>query len=77
MDEGDQQIKKTKKQGRSNGLIQGHLTHARDVLFAFGVRCAIQAHDGYNRFILGSRRGLLLNFRVFLVVLYLTYEALK
>lgn len=79
MDEGDSEKnnKEIRKQREQNDALQRYITNVSNVLSTFGVRCVVQANDGYNRLVLGSRRGLLLNFRLFLVVLYCTYEAFK
>lgn len=79
MDEGDSEKnnKEIRKQREQIGALPRYIFDVSDVLSTFGVRCAIQTYDGYNRLILGSRRGLLLNFRLLLVVLYLAYETIK
>ena len=79
MDEGDSEKnnQKIRKQREQNDALSRYIAYASDVLSTFGVRCVVQANDGYNRLVLGSRRGVLLNFRLFLVVLYLAYEAIK
>jgi len=79
MDDGDSEKnnQKIRKQREQIGALQRYIFNASDVLSTFGVRCIVQANDGYNRLVLGSRRGLLLNFRLFLVFLYFTYEAIK
>ena len=79
MDEGDSEKnnKEIRKQGEQIGALSRYIFNVGNVLSTFGVRCVVQANDGYNRLILGSRRGLLLNFRLFLVVLYCVYEAFK
>ena len=58
-------------------VLQGFIANVSNVLSTSWVRCTIQADDGVDRFVLGCRRYLLLNFRIFLVVLYITYETLK
>ena len=79
MDDGDSEKnnKEIRKQREQNDALQRYITNVSNVLSTFGVRCVVQANDGYNRLVLGSRRGLLLNFRLFLVVLYCAYEAIK
>jgi hypothetical protein len=79
MDDGDSEKnnQKIRKQREQIGALQRYIFNVGDVLSTIGVRCVVQANDGYNRLVLGSRRGLLLNFRLFLVVLYLTYETFK
>jgi hypothetical protein len=79
MDDGDSEKnnKKIRKQREQIGALSRYIFNVGDVLSTIGVRCVVQANDGYNRLVLGSRRGLLLNFRLFLVVLYLAYETFK
>jgi len=79
MDDGDSEKnnKEIRKQREQIRALSRYITNVSNVLSTFGVRCVVQANDGYNRLILGSRRGLLLNFRLFLVVLYLAYETFK
>ena len=77
MDPDDEQNQKFKEQGKETGPIQRYITNVSDVLSTTWLRCTIQANDGTDRFVLGSRRYLLLNFRMFLVVLYIAYEAFK
>ena len=77
MDPDGEQIKKIKRQKQKTSFLQRYITNVSDVLSTAWLRCTIQANDGTDRFVLGSRRYLLLNFRLFLVVLYITYEILK
>lgn len=77
MDDGDEQTQKTKKQGEQIGVIQRYLANVSNVLSPIWVRRTVQAHNGPERFLLGCRCSLLLHFRVFLVVVYLTYEIFK
>jgi len=79
MDDGDSEKnnQKIRKQREQITALQRYIFNVGNVLSTFGVRCVIQANDGYNRLVLGSRRGLLLNFRVFLVILYFAYETFK
>lgn len=66
---------KTDKQ--ENNCFKRYFTNVSDVLSTTGLRCTIQTNDGTDRFVLGCRRYLLLNFRVFLVILYITYTTFK
>ena len=75
--DGDKQIKISKREKQKNNFLQRYITNVSDVLSTTWLRCTIQTNDGTDRFVLGSRRYLLLNFRLFLVILYLTYEVLK
>ena len=77
MDPDGEQIKKVKRQTQKTSAIQGYISNVSNVLSAPWVRCTIQADDGSDRFVLGCRRYLLLNFRMFLVILYITYETFK
>ena len=77
MDPDDEQNQKIKRQKQEINVLQRYISNVGDVLSTSWIRCTIQADDGSDRFVLGSRRYLLLNFRMFLVVLYLAYETLK
>jgi hypothetical protein len=75
--DGDKKNKNIKGKAKKITLLQRYISDVGNVLSASWVRCIVQAYDGYNRLILGSRRGVLLNFRLFLVGLYITYQAIK
>jgi len=79
MDEGGSQKnnRKITEESDSYSIVSRFISDVSDVFSTFGVRCAVQIYDGYNRLLLGSRRGLLLNFRLILVSLYITYEICK
>ncbi len=77
MDPDGEQNQKIKRQKQEISILQRYISNVSDVLSTSWIRCTIQADDGSDRFVLGSRRYLLLNFRMFLVVLYLAYETLK
>ena len=77
MDPDGEQNQKIKKQGQEVNFLQRYISNVSDVLSTSWIRCTIQADDGSDRFVLGSRRYLLLNFRMFLVILYITYETFK
>ena len=77
MDPDGEQNQKIKKQRQEINVLQRYISNVGNVLSTSWVRCTIQADDGVDRFVLGSRRYLLLNFRIFLVVLYITHETLK
>ncbi len=77
MDPDGEQNKKIKRQKQKTSVLQRYVSNVSDVLSASGLRCTIQTNDGSDRFVLGSRRYLLLNFRVFLVIVYITYQILK
>ena len=78
MNEGDSKENKQIKETRTpNIILQRYLANVSNVLSAIGLRCTVPNDDGTNRFILGCRCHLLLNFRLFLVGLYISYEILK
>jgi len=78
MNDGDsKKNKQIKGKGASLDALQRYITNVSDVLSTTWLRCTIQANDGTDRFVLGSRRYLLLNFRLFLVGVYISYEILK
>jgi hypothetical protein len=78
MDDGDsKKNKQIKGKGTSFDVLQRYLVNVSDVLSTTWLRCTIQTNDGTDRFVLGSRRYLLLNFRLFLVGVYISYEILK
>jgi hypothetical protein len=79
MDEGDSEKnnKEIRKQREQIDALSRYIIDACNVFSTFWVRCTIQAIDGYNRLILGSRRGILLNFRLFLVGVYIAYQTFK
>jgi len=78
MNDGDsKKTKQIKGKGASFASLQGYLVNVSDVLSTTWLRCTIQTNDGTDRFVLGSRRYLLLNFRLFLVGVYISYEIFK
>ncbi len=79
MDDGDSEKnnQKIRKQREQIDALSRYIIDAGNVFSTFGVRCTVQAIDGYNRLILGSRRGLLLNFRLLLVGIYIVYQTFK
>lgn len=78
MDEDDsEQNQKIKKQGQKINVLQRYISNVSDVLSPIWVRRFIQVDDGGNWIILGCRYNFLLNFRMFLVIVYLAYETFK
>lgn len=77
MDPDGEQNQKIKRQKQEINVLQRYISNVSDVLSTSWIRCTIQADDGTDRFVLGSRRYLLLNFRLFLVILYITFETFK
>jgi hypothetical protein len=72
-----EQNQKIKRQKHEINFLQRYISNVSDVLSTSWIRCTVQDDDGSDRFVLGSRRYLLLNFRMFLVILYITYETFK
>ena len=78
MDEDDsEKNQQTKKQKPSSNFLQRYLTNVSDVLSPIWVRRIIQIDNGREWFILGSRYRFLFHFRMFLVILYITYSTFK
>lgn len=78
MDEDDsEENKQIKEQRPQINFLQRYITNVSDVLSPIWVRRFIQVNNGFEWFILGSRYRFLFNFRMFLVILYLTYETFK
>ena len=77
MDPDDEQNQKFKEQGKKTGPIQRYIANVSDVLSPIWLRCFIQINNGHEWFILGSRYRFLFYSRLFLVVLYSSYEVLK
>ena len=78
MDDGDSKnSKQIKKQRFKIEFIQRYISNVSDVLSPIWIRCAFQVNNGSEWFILGSRYRFLFHFRLFLVILYITYTTLK
>ena len=78
MDDGDSKnCKQIKNKGFKIEFIQRYISNVSDVLSPIWVRRFIQVNNGYEWFILGSRYRFLFHFRMFLVILYITYETFK
>jgi len=58
-------------------FIQRYIANVGNVLSPIWLRRPIQIDNGYKWFVLGSRFRFLFYFRMFLVVLYISYEILK
>jgi len=69
--------KKIKNKRFKVEFIQRYITNVSDVLSSVWIRRFIQVNNGYEWFILGSRYRFLFHFRMFLVILYITYTTLK
>lgn len=78
MDDGDSKNNQEAKRKREKtNPLQRYLAYVSDVFSSVWVRRTFQANNGSERFILGCRCSFLFNFRLLLVVIYLTYEAFK
>ncbi len=76
-DDDSEKNKQIKKQKSQTNFLQRYISNVSNVLSPIWLRRVIQINDGNNWFVLGSRYYFLFNFRVFLVVVYLTYEIFK
>jgi hypothetical protein len=75
--DGDKENQQTKRQNQPSNFLQRYVSNVSDVLSPIWLRRIIQVNNGREWFILGSRYRFLFNFRVFLVILYITYETFK
>jgi len=78
MDDSDSKnktIKTIKKE--ASGILQRFIFDASYVFPASWLRRSIQTNYGPDRILLGRGRRFLFNFRLFLVVLYITIEIFK
>jgi hypothetical protein len=75
--DGEKNTALSENENDTDCFLQGYVTNVGDVLPAFWLRRLIQAYNGPVGFVLGCRYSFLFNFRIFLVVLYITYEILK
>lgn len=73
----DQKNKNTKGKKQKVGIIQRYISNVGDVLSPIWLRRIVQINDGFEWFVLGSRYNFLLHLRLFLVILYFTYETFK
>jgi hypothetical protein len=77
MDPDDEQNQKIKRQTQKVSAIQRYISNVSNVLSPIWVRRSVQINNGSEWFLLGSRYRFLFYFRLFLVVLYISYEVLK
>ena len=75
--DGDKKNKISKREKQKVNFLQRYISNVSDVLSPIWVRRIIQVNNGFEWFILGSRYRFLFNFRMFLVILYITYETFK
>ncbi len=72
-----EQNKNIKRKRKKTNFLQRYVAYVGDVLSPIWIRRIIQINNGFNWFILGSRYRFLFYFRMFLVILYITYETFK
>ena len=78
MDDGDSKNStKVKKEGIKIGFLQRYVSNVGDVLSPIWLRRTIQINNGFEWFVLGSRYRFLFYFRLFLVVLYFSFQIFK
>jgi hypothetical protein len=78
MDDGDSKNnQEVKRERKKVNTLQRYFSYVSNVFSSVWVRRPIQTDNGSKWFVLGCRCSLLFNFRMFLVVVYLTYEAFK
>ena len=77
MDPDGEQNQKIKRQKQEINFLQRYISNVGNVLSPIWLRRPIQINNGYKWFVLGSRFHFLFYFRMFLVVLYISYEILK
>jgi hypothetical protein len=77
MSDGDTKTETTKNKRNQTSICERCIVAFSHVLPSIWVRCTIQADNGLERFVLDSRRRLLLNFRLFLVIVYIAYTLFK
>jgi hypothetical protein len=76
--DGDKQNKRQiLSKRKETNFIQRYVANVGNVLSPIWLRRPIQINNGYKWFVLGSRFHFLFYFRMFLVVLYISYEVLK
>ena len=75
--DGDRKNQTIKRKRKKTSAIQRFIADVSNVLSPVWLRCSIQTDNGFERVLLGSRRRFLFNFRLFLVIVYITYTLLK
>ena len=68
---------KIQGKGKKTSLLQRYISNVSYVLSPIWLRRIVQVNNGSEWFILGSRYCFLFNFRLLLVVIYLTYETFR
>jgi len=83
MDDGDSKTHSQKNNSQiqrkreQTSFLQRYIANVSHVLSPIWVRRLIQVNNGFEWFVLGCRYRFLFNFRLFLVVVYISYEVLK
>ena len=68
---------KIQGKGKKTGPLQRYIFNVSDVLSPVWLRRIVQVNNGFEWFVLGSRYNFLFNFRLLLVIVYLTYETFR
>jgi hypothetical protein len=77
MDPDGEQNQKIKIQRQKTSFVQRYISNVSDVLSPIWIRRPFQINNGFEWFVLGSRYRFLFYFRLFLVVLYISYQTFK
>ena len=75
--DGDKKNKISKREKQKNNFLQRYISNVSDVLSPVWLRRIVQINNGFEWFVLGSRYNFLFNFRLLLVIVYLTYETFR
>ena len=75
--DGDKQNQKIKTKRTQINVLQRYVSNVSNVLSPIWLRRPIQINNGFEWFVLGFRYRFLFYFRMFLVILYITYETFK
>ncbi len=75
--DGDKENTISKREKQKINILQRYISNVSDVLSPIWLRRIIQVNNGSEWFILGCRYRFLFYFRLFLVVLYISYEIIK
>lgn len=75
--DGEKQIKKSSRKRKETSFLQRYISNVGNVLSPIWLRRLIQTNYGLEWLLLGCRYRFLFNFRLFLVVFYITYQVLK
>ena len=75
--DGDKENTISKREKQKINILQRYISNVSDVFSPIWLRRIIQVNNGSEWFILGCRYRFLFYFRLFLVVLYISYEIIK